>query len=141
MVWNNPRSIGELSRQGLLGLWRARGGGFYGLGYVVTFVVLEVRLVAGEFGSSDSLMAFLSDQLLEYLLRLGFMSFLNVALAFLWPLFVMQYLHGWGLLLLVIGYFGFERWLRPLVESSLPELRRSAADDVAKGPGEGDGPR
>jgi hypothetical protein len=131
MLWHDPRSAGGLLREGLLGIWRARGGGFYGLGYVATFVALEVRLVVGELESSDSLLSFLSDQLLEYLLRLGFMSFVNVLLAFLWPLFVLEHLHGWGIPLLVIGYFGFERWLRPAIESSLPELRKTAPAPAA----------
>jgi hypothetical protein len=125
MVWHDPRSAGGLIRGGLLGVWRSRGGGFYGLGYLLTFVVLEARTVVGELDTSDTLVAFIGDQLLEYLLRLGFMSFVNVLLAFIWPLFVLEHLAGWGVLLLVVGYFGFERWLRPLIESALPDLRRA----------------
>lgn len=126
MVWHDPRSLGTLIRQGLLGLWRARGGGLYGLGYVVAFVLLEVKVVVGEFAGSEGVIAFLGDQLLEYLLRLGLMSFVNVVLAFLWPLLLLERLGVWGLLLLPAAYLLFERWLRPRVEAAFPELRRTS---------------
>lgn len=128
MVWKDPRSFGALVRQGLLGLWRARGGGLYGLGYVVTFLVLEIQVVIGEFEGSEGLLAFLGDQLLEYVLRLGVMSFVNALLAFLWPLLVLERLGVWGLLLLPAAYFTFERWLRPRIEARFPELRRAPAE-------------
>lgn len=130
MIWHDPRSSKQLVRAGLLGIWRSRGGGFYGLGYLITFVALEVRLVTGEFQTSDSLLSFFTTQLVEFLLRLGFMSFVNVLLAFLWPLFVLQHLHGWGVLVLVAGYFLFARWLRPAIVAAFPELRPAASAEV-----------
>lgn len=123
-IWNDPRSAGNLLRDGLIGIWRARGGGFYGLGYLITFVILEARMAIGQIEGSDSVLGFVGGQLVDYVLRLGFMSVVNVLLAFLWPLFVLQHLAAWGALLLVVGYFGFERWLRPVVEASVPELRK-----------------
>ncbi len=124
MVWNEPRSAGALAREGLVGLWSARGGGLYGLGYVVSFVILELRTVVGEFEGSHSLMSFIGQELLAYLLRVGFMSFVNAGLAFVWPAFVLQLFGGWGILLLLAGYFAFERGLRPTAEARFPELRR-----------------
>jgi len=133
MLWHEPRSAPRLLRAALLRIWRARGGGFYGLGYVVTFVVMEVRLVAGEFQGSDSMLSFLSDQLLEYLFRLGVMSFVNVLLAFLWPLFVLEHLQGWGVPVLLVGYFVFERWLRPRLEATFPELNHAEGRESPTG--------
>lgn len=127
MVWDDPRSLGGLIRGALVDLWRARGGGLFGLGYVVTFVSLEVRLVVTEFAGSDSVLSFIESELLEYLLRLGIMSFVNVLLALLWPVLLLDRLGAWGLLLLPAAYFAFERWLRPEVEARFPELRRAAA--------------
>lgn len=123
-VYHEPRSLGGLVRQGLLGIWRARGGGFYGLGYLVTFVFLEMRLVVTEFASSQGVLAFIAEELVGYLLRLGFMSFVNVALAFIWPALVLERIGGWGLLVIGLGYVGFERWARPAVEARFPELRQ-----------------
>lgn len=122
LVYDNPRSLGTLVRQGLLGIWRARGGGFYGLGYVVCFVLLEIRTVVSQFVGSDSVLGFLFEELLGYLLRLGFMSFINLFLAFIWPAFLLELLGGWGFIALGGGYLLFEHALRPAVELRFPEL-------------------
>lgn len=132
-VRDDPGSLPGLLRDGLLGIWRSRGGGLYGLGYLVTFVILEVRLVVGEFGGSDSLLTFLSDQLLQYLLRLGYMSLVNALLALLWPIWLLERLGGWGLLILIIGFLTFPRWLRPGLEALVPELRRRAPAEPGPG--------
>jgi hypothetical protein len=124
MVWENPRSASTLIRDGLLRLWAARGGGLYGLGYVVTFVWLEIRLVVTEFDASGGILEFLGDQLLEYLFRLGFMSLANMVMAFVWPALLLDWTGAWGLVLLGLGYLGFEYGLRPRIEQRYPELRR-----------------
>lgn len=124
MVWENPRSASTLLRDGLLRLWAARGGGLYGLGYVVTFVWLEIRLVVTEFDASGGILDFLSDQLVEYVFRLGFMSLANMAMAFVWPALLLDLIGAWGLVLLGLGYVAFEYGLRPMLEARFPELRR-----------------
>jgi hypothetical protein len=123
MVWHDPSTVGPLLRDGMIAIWRSRGGGLYGFGYLVTFVILEVRLVVSEFDASGGLFDFLSEQLLEYLFRLGFMSLANVVLAFLWPLLVIERFQLWGIVGLCLGYFVFERWLRGLIEAQIPELK------------------
>ena len=47
-VRDEPMSLGTIAREAAVTLWSSRGGGFYGLGYVVTFVVLEIRLFASQ---------------------------------------------------------------------------------------------
>lgn len=131
-IYAEPKSVGGHIRQGLLTLWVRHGAGFYGLGWVITFIVLEVQLITGELAESAGVADFVSSQLLEYLLRLGFMSFVNGLLASIWPLYVLQWLSGWGILVLVLGYYGFEKLLRPLVESSYPELREAREAAAAK---------
>lgn len=128
-VWQQPRAAGPLVRQALLGVWRSRGGGFYGLGYLVTFVVLEAGLIATEFAASSGVLDFVSSQLVEYLLRLGLMSFVNVLLAFLWPLLLLKHLGPWGLAVLAGGYLVYLRWIRSLVESAFPELARKTGEE------------
>lgn len=123
MVWHDPSTFGPLLRDGMIAIWRSRGGGLYGFGYLVTFVILEVRLVVSEFDASGGLFEFLTDQLLEYLFRLGFMSLANVVLAFLWPLLVIERFQLWGIVGLGLGYLVFERWLRGLIEAQIPELK------------------
>jgi hypothetical protein len=124
-VREEPRRVGTLVRQGLLNVWRARGGGFYGLGYLIAFLALEIGVLAGEAGESVGVVEFVTGQIFEYLLRFAVMSFVNVALAMIWPVYVVQLLGVWGYVVLGGGYLLFEKVLRPYVETWLPELRVS----------------
>ena len=109
-------------RAALVRLWQARGGGFYGLGYVVTFIVLEVKLFTGEFLGSESFIRFVTSEILEYVFRFGVLSLVNGVLALIWPVFVLSWLGAWGFAVLAVGYFAFERLGRPVVERWFPEI-------------------
>ena len=130
-IYAEPRRIHRHVRQALAAVWARHGAGFYGLGWVITFIVLEVNLVSGEFGESEGLSDFLSSQLLEYLLRIGFMSFINGLLAAIWPVYVLQWFSYWGIAVLIAGYLTFEKVLRPIVESRFPELRDAREELLA----------
>ena len=121
-IYAEPRSIGGFIRDGFVSMWVAHGAGFYGLGWIVTFVVLEVNMFGGELVQSDGVADFVGSQLIEYALRVGFLSFMNSLLAAIWPVYVLQWLNGYGILILIGGYLGFEKLLRPMVESRFPEL-------------------
>jgi len=120
-VKRNLTGLGESAipwlRNWLLKMWRAKGGGFYGLGFVIAFITLEIRMFAAEFSGSDSVAEFIIGEALESLLRIGFLSFLNGFLALLWPVYLLERLGLWGIAILIGGYFGFERVLRPIVEN------------------------
>ena len=118
-----PRRIVSLVREALLNIWRARGGGFYGLGYLIAFLVLEARLLAGDVGDSATVAGFVTSQIAEYVFRFTVMSFVNALLAMIWPLYVLQILGLWGFAVLGGGYLMFEKVLRPGVEAWFPELR------------------
>lgn len=122
-VREEPRRAGALVREGLLNVWRARGGGFYGLGYLIAFLILEIGVLAGEAGESAGVVEFVTGQFFEYLLRFAVMSFVNVGLALIWPVYILKLLGVWGFVVLGGGYLLFERVLRPYVETWLPELR------------------
>ena len=109
-------------RGALLRVWTARGGGFYGLGYLITFIGYEIATLAAELSESSSLAEFALGQIVELLIRFGFMSFINAFLALLWPLEILQLFEGMGIILLAGMYLGFEYALRPLVERAFPEL-------------------
>lgn len=124
-VGQEPRRLYPVLRDLFLDIWRSRGGGFYGLGYAITFVYLEVAMVVGEVAGSDGVGDFALGALLEYLFRLGLLSFVNVFQALIWPVFVLDHL-GWaGIILLAAGFAGFEYALKPLVEQHIPELRNT----------------
>lgn len=121
-VRREPRTALTLIRGWLVRLWAARGGGLYGLGVVVSFLILEARMIAGDLADSAGVADFLVGEIVEFVFRLGYMSFVNGLLALLWPLYVLERLELWGLVLLAAGYAVFEYGLRPLVESRVPEL-------------------
>ena len=124
-LYREPRSIVSLMRGWLLSLWQARGGGFFGLGYVITFIGLQIRTFTSGIFGSDSVSDYVLQQALEFVFRICIESLINVFLALLWPAFLLAWLGAWGIPILLGGYFGFERGLRPLVETWLPELRES----------------
>ncbi len=126
-IHDNPKSIGTMMRDALVGVWRARGGGFYGLGYVITFIVLEIRLIVGDVSESEGVVDFVSSQMIEFIFRFGIQSFVNGFLAFLWPVYILNWLGAWSIALLVGGYYGFEKLLRPAVEGWLPDLVSESA--------------
>ncbi len=102
-------------------VWKVRGGGLYACGYAVTFVYLEVRTIIGEFAESDSIGAFISEQLLEFVFRFAIDSIMNLVQAFMWPVYIVQFQPPVGAILLGIAFFLFpitlkkpiERWLFP----------------------------
>lgn len=119
-----PRSIGPMMRASLIRLWSARGGGLYGLGYVLTFVALEVPTTIANVTELVTGSASVLAAILEWLLRFGLDTLLNMLWAFLWPVFLLENMGGWGVAVLVVGFIVFEKLLRPMVESAIPELKR-----------------
>lgn len=134
-IRREPRVVVPRARAALARLWAAKGGGFYGLGYVVAFISFEIKTfgasVVSSGGVSEFAAGFVTNQLLQYVLRVSFESILNAFLALLWPFHVLPWLGGWGILALVGGYLGFEYLVRPSIESWFPELR-AARDEKAR---------
>jgi len=116
-----PRAVPLRLRDGLLRLWRTRGGGFYGFGYVVAFVVLEVHAFITNWVDADDVVGMVVQEVLGFLFRFAGQSLLNGVLAFGWPVFVLQYLGGWGLVLLGVAWWLFDRFARPAIVARLPE--------------------
>ena len=115
-------------RGGAVQLWQSRGGGLYGLGYVVTFVALEVFEIPEFF--SDLYALFGGDTVasgLSALLTLIVDFFVdtlkNMVFAFIWPALLISLLGGWGVLLVALGFASFDPLLRPLIERVFPELK------------------
>jgi len=119
-----PRSIGPLLRSGLLAIWRIRGGGFYGLGYLICFIVLEVRMFIGDWQGSDDVLRFVIMEFLEVIFRFTVQSFINGLLAFAWPAFLIAGIGGWGIVAIAVCWVVFDRWLKPRIETLLPELKQ-----------------
>ncbi len=69
-----PKSIGPLLRESMVSVWRSRGGGFYGLGYIIAFIYFEAQMLAGDVLESDSVADFAVAQVFEFIIRIGFLS-------------------------------------------------------------------
>jgi hypothetical protein len=123
-ISRDPRSIFPRARGWCVKLWAANGGGFFGLGYVLTLVALEATTLASAVGESST-SGFIVGQAVQYLLRISIESFLNAFLALVWPLYLWQWLGVYSLVVLAVGYIAFEYALRPLIEHWLPELEQA----------------
>lgn len=107
-------------------VWKARGGGFYALGFAATFIYLEVTTVAGEFVESASLMAFFTEQLVEFVFRFAVDSIRNMIMAFVWPVYWVQWQPPFGAIALVAGYFVFAKFIKqPLTQWMFPDGEES----------------
>lgn len=62
---------------------------------------------------------------MDYLIRISIDSFVNAILAFVWPALLLEWLRGWGVLVLVVGFVVFARLCAPAIESWFPELREA----------------
>ncbi len=120
----DPRQIGNIMGEATVALWSSRGGGFYGLGYVITFIVLEVRMLFSDVATSDTIVGFIGQEVTQVFFRLAFESLLNSFLAFLWPLYVLQVLSHWGIVVLVLAWWSYGKWAVPYVASLGVERRQ-----------------
>ncbi len=129
-----PSLLVNWLRSALIRMWRVRGGGFYGLGFVFTFVLLEIRMVFVELGESDGVVAFVQSQVFELIFRFFSESFGNFIQALVWPLLFLERAGAWGFLVLLIAFLGFDRWVKPVLNHWVPELadvKPSTADSAA----------
>lgn len=109
-------------RSTLIEVWGARGGGFYGVGYVLAFVYYEISMVVEDLLESSGPDDFILGALAEFVFRFSVMSFVNVFKALLWPLLVAGWWDGIGVLVLLGSYFSFEYLLKPRINELFPEL-------------------
>ena len=140
LLVRHPRQAPAVLRGSLVRLWRARGGRLYGLGFVITFVVLEVQTFVQQVATGTSFVSFIADELIAFVLRFTLTSFVNTVLALVWPALLLDRFGGWAIVLLAVGFLGYERFVRPLAERFVPELRppadaalpvEQAADELA----------
>ena len=116
-LWNEPRSFPRealrTTKRSFRTVWNARGGGLYACGFVIAFAWLEVKTLYNEIASADGIGSFVSDWLLEFLIRFSIQSIENTVHAFLWPIYLVQRFEGWGIAILTILYLTFPRFIKP----------------------------
>lgn len=110
--------------------WRTRGGGWYGIGYLVTFLYLEITMTFTELTEAGSAGDFIGSQVIELVSRWLGESVMNMVQAFLWPATVIEWLGGVAGAAVLLGiHLTFEYFIRPLAEAQFPEL---AEDRIAR---------
>ena len=136
---DEPRSFpGELFRlikKSFRTVWDARGGGLYAVGFIVTFVYLEIRMVVSDIAEADSVGGFISEQAFEMMFRYLGESIANTVQAFIWPVHVINIQPPWGILGLVAAFYVFDQYLKSAVEEWLfgDDDRSSDLNDNNKG--------
>ncbi len=108
-------------------VWKVRGGGLYACGYAITFVALEVTTVVSELAESTSIGNFLSEQLVEFIFRFASDSMVNLLMALMWPVFVVQWQPPFGAIGLCLAYIAFAKYLKkPISDWLLPETENES---------------
>ena len=100
-------------------VWKARGGGLYACGFVVTFVYLEVTMLIEEILASTGIVDFFTEQLFELVFRFAGESLQNLIQAFIWPVPIISYSPPWGIALLVAMYLLFTAVIKEPLEQWL----------------------
>lgn len=111
-----PHVFSVVFRRGFRTVWNARGGGLYAVGFFLTFLWLELTMFVDDVAEASGVGDFITGQLFELILRFTFESLLNTLLAFLWPVYVMQYEPPIGLVFLGVAYLLFPRFVKPTLE-------------------------
>ena len=114
-----PSALLKLIKRSLRTVWDARGGGLYAVGFVVTFVFLEIRMIFVDIFTAESVSGFFSEQASELLFKYVGQSFQNTISAFMWPVYIIEIQSPWGIGILVGMFVLFpmfikeplERWL------------------------------
>jgi hypothetical protein len=106
-------------RRWLAKIWLAYGGGLYAVGYATTFLYLEARSIIDGIAGSSGLADFLTSEIFEYFFRFLGDSISNMVQAFIWFVPVLSYRSPLGIILLGIGFWLFDIYLRKPVGDRL----------------------
>lgn len=127
-----PSVILQWLRASAIKTWRVRGGGFYGLGFVIIFIALQIGSLFEDVSEADGAVDFLATQVVEAVSRFFNDSMANFVKALLWPLLFINLTGAWGIPVLVGAFLSFDRWAKPYLNEQFPEL----AVDPDEAPGE-----
>jgi hypothetical protein len=93
-------------------VWLTYGGGLYAVGYAVTFLYLEARSILEEVMQADGPIDFLTGHLFEFIFRFLSDSISNMVQAFIWFLPLFDLRPPLGFILLGVGFYVFDIYLR-----------------------------
>ena len=114
-----PKKTAHAMRPWFRKVWKARGGGLYACGFVLTFVYLEASMVIGEIMAATGFVDFFTEQLVELPLRFLGESLRNLISAFLWPVPLVEFSPPWGIAILAAMYLLFTYLIKKPMEQWL----------------------
>ncbi len=114
-----PKKTAHAMRPWFRKVWKARGGGLYACGFLLTFAYLEASMLIGEIMAATGFVDFFTDQLLELPLRFLSESFQNMIAAFMWPVPLIQFSPPWGFAILGTIYLLFTYLIKERLEQWL----------------------
>ncbi len=86
-------------------LWRSKSGSFYGIGYLVTFIILEVNSFIEEIIEFDFSLSGIVMQLLIQFLSFGLQTIINSLMAFVWPFLIFELLPEYAAIAVLVLSF------------------------------------
>ena len=114
-----PKKTAHAFRPWFRKVWKARGGGLYACGFVLTFLYLEATMLIGEIMAATGVVSFFTEQLLELPLRFLTESLGNLIQAFIWPLPLLEFSPPWGIAILAVIYLVFANFIKKPLEQWL----------------------
>lgn len=116
-----PDKAHGLFRGWLRKVWQSRGGGFYALGFAVTFLYLEINDILFDDIPTLATINVLSADIADFIIDFVIDTFMNTMAAFMWPVWLIQWQSPWGIGLLVAGFALFPKFVQKPVENWLFE--------------------
>jgi hypothetical protein len=109
-------------------IWRVRGGGLYALGFLVTFLFLEVReLLTDDIPTFLQLPDLYFGTVLALVIDFLIDTLRNTLLAFLWPVLLAGWQPPVGIISLLVAAMIFPRYIKQHIEDWF--LRHAPAED------------
>ncbi len=91
----------------------------YAVGYILTFLIFEMRTIVEEISESSGVGDFLSNQLIGFALRFATDSLANMIKAFMWPVYIVQLYPPFGPIALGLAFIVFPKYLKKPIEKWL----------------------
>lgn len=112
-------------------VWDVRGGGLYALGFIVTFVYLEV---IDLFDDVMGIGAVFNGQVFDFIIDFFLDSLMNTVEALIWPVDIAQWAPPWGAIALGLGYWLFPIYVKPYIEDWLFDGEPEEAEEPESTP-------
>ncbi len=136
-----PDQAHGLFRQWFRQVWEARGGGLYAVGFAVAFLYFEINDILFDDIPKLATINIISADLIGFIIEFIIDTLINMALAFAWPVWVIQWQPPYGLGFLIAAFILFPRFVKQPMEHWLfegkepppPKTREKKKKQSAKG--------